>query len=319
MSGAVVPSEELQFREGRARDLHETFALAERALAHTAQVLGISPQGSGPDETEIELEWRRSRSLVEFMAAQEGCYWICEEDEQIVGYARVVRFDGMEELSELMVEPSHHGRGIGRALVQRCWPEPPTPELGRSVVAAGTVVDLSIYTEFGTMPSSGHWHMRQRTSTYVERRAQETDAAEPAVHVLTADGAVAAWKRLEPPAIGHERLALHEFFGRERTCLATLEDDEATGLCWVSTTGEIGPAVAVSSEALVPLVLAALDRVAKTKEPDELHIFCTTESWWLLRRLRELGFRVFWPSWILASVPLTGLDRYVPTWPAYIL
>ena len=96
-------------------------------------------------------------------------------------------------------------------------------------------------------------------------------------------------------------------------------DGEATGLCWVSTEGEIGPAVAVNAEALVPMVLAALDRVAKTKEPEYLHVFCTTESWWLLRRLRELGFRVFWPSWIMTSVPLPGLDRYLPTRPAYIL
>jgi hypothetical protein len=48
-------------------------------------------------------------------------------------------------------------------------------------------------------------------------------------------------------------------------------------------------------------------------------VFCTTDSWWLLRRLRELGFRVFWPSWIMCSVPLPGLDRYLPTKPAYLL
>ena len=87
----------------------------------------------------------------------------------------------------------------------------------------------------------------------------------------------------------------------------------------MSGDGEIGPAVGDSAEALVPVVLAALDRVAKTREPEHLSIFCTTESWWLLRRLRELGFRVFWPSWIMASVPLPGLDRYLPTRPAYVL
>ena len=319
MSGAAVPSEQLQFREGRSRDLRETFALFERALAHTAQSLGILASGDVPDEEEIEGSWRISRPLVEFMAAQGGAYWVCEDAGSIVGYVRVVRFDGMEELSEVMVQPSHHGRGIGRALLQRCWPQPPTPEMGRIVVAAGTLVDLSLYTEFGTMPSTGHWHMRQRTSAYLERRAHETDTAEPGVHQLTDAGAVAEWKRLEPGALGHDRAPLHEFFGRERTCLATLDGELATGLCWVSPDGEIGPAVAVSPEALVPVVLAALDRVAKTKEPDHLSVFCTTESWWLLRRLRELGFRVFWPSWIMTSVPLPGLDRYLPTRPALLL
>jgi GNAT superfamily N-acetyltransferase len=321
LSGAAVPSEELQFREGRSRDLRETFDLFERALAGAAQSLGILPPGTSPDPPELEERWRRSRSLIEFLAAQEGCYWVCEDAGAIVGYARMVRFDGMDQLTEVMVEPPHQGRGIGRGLLQRCWPDPPTLELGRIVVAAGTLVDLSLYTEFGTMPITGHWHMRHRTDGYLERRAHETDAdaTEPGVHVLKDDGAVAEWKRLEPPAIGHDRPLLHEFFGRERTCLATLEDGEATGLCWVSAEGEIGPGVGVNAEALVPVVLAALDRVAKIKEPEHLSIFCTTESWWLLRRLRELGFRVFWPSWIMCSVPLPGLDRYLPTRPSYIL
>jgi hypothetical protein len=95
--------------------------------------------------------------------------------------------------------------------------------------------------------------------------------------------------------------------------------DGASALCWVSGQGEIGPAVAASSEELVPVVLAALDRVAKTQEPERLSIFCTTISWWILRRLRGLGFRVWWPSWIMCSVPLPGLDRYVPTRPAHVL
>jgi medium-chain acyl-[acyl-carrier-protein] hydrolase len=40
---------------------------------------------------------------------------------------------------------------------------------------------------------------------------------------------------------------------------------------------------------------------------------------WLLRRLRMLGFRVRWPSWVLCSEPLPGLDRYVPTRPTFVL
>ena len=92
------------------------------------------------------------------------------------------------------------------------------------------------------------------------------------MHVLTTDRAVEEWKRLEPDAIGHERPALHEFFGRTRNCLATVdpESGHANGLCWVSNLGEIGPAVGQQPEDLVPVVLASLDRVAKMQEPETL-------------------------------------------------
>jgi hypothetical protein len=70
---------------------------------------------------------------------------------------------------------------------------------------------------------------------------------------------------------------------------------------------------------VIPVVLAALDRVAKTQEPPLLGVYATTTSWHLLHRLRLLGFRVFWPSWVMCSVPLPGLDRYVPTRPPFVL
>ena len=141
------------------------------------------------------------------------------------------------------------------------------------------------------------------------------------MHVLEPGRAVAEWKRLEPAAIHHHRPLLHEFFGRDRTCLACMDSSgtRVAGLCWVSSEAEIGPAVGASPEDLVPVVLAALDRVAKVQGPDELGLYSTTISWWLLRRLRGLGFRVWWPSWIMCSMPLPGLDRYMPTRPPHLL
>jgi hypothetical protein len=59
--------------------------------------------------------------------------------------------------------------------------------------------------------------------------------------------------------------------------------------------------------------------VAMSQEPEHLSVFTTTLSWWLVRRLRKLGFSVYWPSWVLCSVPLPGLDRYVPTRPPHLL
>jgi GNAT superfamily N-acetyltransferase len=282
---------------------------------------GVDVPRAEPDPADIRARWLRERPFIEFIAAQpEGCYWIAEDGSGPVGYARTVRFGDMEELTELMIDREYRGAGLGRELLERCWPRDPSPELGRAVVAVGASAPLSLYCDFAVMPIAGQWHMRQRTDAYLTSRSLETDAREHDVHVLKPELAVAEWKRLEPGAIGHERPLLHEFFGRDRTCLARFhEDGHVIALCWVSGSGDIGPAVADEPPNLVPVVEAALDRVAKAQEPEQLSVFCSTTSWWLLRRLRGLGFKVFWPSWVMCSNPLPGLDRYVPTRPPHLL
>jgi GNAT superfamily N-acetyltransferase len=313
---------ELSFREGRPGDLRATFELGEAAWDASRRARGLMDPDHRRDAREISEQWRSERAFIEFLAAQpDGEFWICEDGDELVGYTRVARFGAMDELTELWVTPPYAGRGVGRALLAHCWPASPTRALGRIVLTAGTPLDLSLYTDFGVMPASGHWHMRHQTEGYLERRSQELDAAGPGVHVLTAERAVEEWKRLEPLAVGHERPLLHEFFGRTRICLAVVDPttSRASALCWVSSEGDIGPAVGEGPEDLVPVVLAALDRVAKTHEPEILAVFCTTDSWWLLDRLRRLGFRVQWPAWVMSSVPLPGLDRYVPTRPARLL
>jgi len=319
---AAEPLAELVFREGGVADLGATFELSERAMHEVAARQGVVPRDPPLTEARIRADWLRQRPLIEFIAAQDGGrYVIAEGADGILGYGRTVRFDRMEQLTELMVDPAHQGRGIGRALLERCWPGDPSPELGRIVVAAGAPNDLTLYTEFGVMPVGGHWHLRARAEDYLFRRSQETDAPIPAVHVLKPERAVEEWTRLEPDAIGHNRHSLHEFFARDRNCLAYSAPggERPSALCWVSSEGDIGPAIADAAGDLVPVVMAALDRVAKSREPETLGVYVTTLSWWLIRRLRGLGFQVFWPSWVMCSVPLPGLDRYAPTRPPHVL
>ena len=316
-----MSADDISLREGSPSDLRATFALSDRTMHRLAVEQGYLPAGER-SEAAIAEAWARQRGLVELLDAQPNRrYLIAEGPGGPVGYARVVQFGAMEQLTDLMVAPSHQGSGVGRMLLDAIWPDDPTPALGRLVIATGGPRDLSLYTDFGVMPVAGHWHMRQRTESYLERRSQETDATEAgSVVLLIHDRAVSEWKRLEPDVIGHERPSLHEFFVRERACLATVDAaGAAKALCWLSSEGDIGPAVGVSAGELIAVVLAALDRVAKVQEPPMLGVYASTTSWHLLHRLRMLGFRVFWPSWILCSVPLPGLDRYAPTKPPLVL
>jgi hypothetical protein len=312
-----------QLRRGRPGDLQAVFELGGEARAQSRRQRGLVGEHDARGEAETAEEWRLERPLVEFLVSQpDSQFWVAEDEGELVAYTMVASFEGMDELVELWVRPSHARRGLSRALLGSAWPDSPNPERGRATVAIGTPADLTLLTEFGVMPVSGEWQLVLETERYLEQRAQEVDSTEPAVHALTPDRAVEEWMRLEPGALGHKRPQVHEFFSRTRNCLAVVDEasGRATALCWVSSEGElIGPAVGETAEGVVPVVLAALDRVAKTQEPDHVGVFCTTAAWWLMDRLRRLGFTVVWPAWIMSSVPLPGLDRYVPTRPVRLL
>ena len=133
----------LSFRQGHASDLRATFELGEAALDASRKERGLLAPDHRRAEDDLDTRWERERGLLEFIVAQaDGAFVICEEDEQLVGYTRVARFGEMDELTELWVAPSHAGLGVGRALLERCWPESPTPELGRVVLGIGRPADL---------------------------------------------------------------------------------------------------------------------------------------------------------------------------------
>src|SRR5207245_262142 len=99
---AAVAAAELTIREGGVADLAATFELSERAMHAVAVRQGVVPGDVPLSDARIRSDWLRQRALIEFLAAQpEGRYLLCEGADGLVGYARAVRFGGMEQVTEL--------------------------------------------------------------------------------------------------------------------------------------------------------------------------------------------------------------------------
>ncbi len=266
------------------------------------------------------LEGEREQ-LIKFLATRPGArWWVCETEGRLVGYARVVRFGDVEELTELMVEREYRGRGLGRELLSRCWPCEEANAAPRVVVAVGAPADLTLYSAFGMQPVTGHWHLRASTRAFIAACAREPGRDEARVTALAGEPACREWRRLEPAALGLDRPAVHECFASTRTCLALLDHDGGiAAVCWADEEGNVGPAAGDSPQATADVVVEALRRAAQSTVSDWIGVFCTTANRVLYQRLHALGFWVHWPSWVMSSASLPVLDRYVPTRPPYIL
>ena len=241
-----------------------------------------------------------------------------------VGYARVVplRRDGGAHRADGAARATR-AAGIGRALLERCWPgDPDARPRPRWSWRPARPRDLSLYSDFGVMPVAGHWHLRARTAEYPERRSQEIDATEPGVHALEAEPRGRRVEALEPPGdrppapdaarvlrrtapawrrwTRARRRATGALLGRDRAATSgrrwRRRPRTSCRSCWPRSTAWPRP-----------------------RSPTILSVFCATDSWWLLRRLRSLGFRVYWPSWVMARCRCRGSTATCPTRPPHLL
>src|SRR5438105_2849272 len=68
--------------------------------------------------------WRSGHSVQSFLAEHAAEWWVAEgPDEHIIGYARSIERDGLFELTEFFVVPTHQSAGVGRALIERAFPD----------------------------------------------------------------------------------------------------------------------------------------------------------------------------------------------------
>lgn len=49
---------------------------------------------------------------------EQHAVWVAEEDQHVLGFAAVERTEGHLTLGHLWVRPGHHGRGVGRLLIE---------------------------------------------------------------------------------------------------------------------------------------------------------------------------------------------------------
>ena len=243
----LLTTAQLTFREGTARDLAATFALAERALHEVAKRQGVMPEGVELTEAAIRSHWLAQRNMVEFLAAQPGQPLLDRRERRQARRASRAssRFGGMEELTELMVDPEYQREGVGRALLDRVWPGDPTPDIGRVVVATGAsgrphaLPRLRRHARHRPLaPARAHGALPRAARAGASTRASRTRTCSPrSARARSGSGSSRSRSPTSAPRCTSSSRATARASRRSRP------DGHATGLCWVSSHGEIGPAV----------------------------------------------------------------------------
>jgi len=110
------------YRRGTLDDSQKTFDIFHRSIMELGERLGRMPISGGNDPEMIQNLWARRQPLFEHLARTSDNFWVAEQEEQLIGFARSILRSGVRQLTEFFVLPEHQSAGIGRELLGRAFP-----------------------------------------------------------------------------------------------------------------------------------------------------------------------------------------------------
>ena len=233
------------YRQGTIEDSQAVFHIFIKALIDLGERTNVMPITGGNDPHVLESLWQRRRSMFEFLAREAYQYWVAESEGEIVGYARSIRFNGLQELSEFFVSPGQQSSGIGSELISRAFPEADAHY--RTIVATLDERALYRYLKSGVYA--------RFPIKYFYRPAEKVDvdselAFEPMHHEIHLE----AINQIDKQILGHVREPVHRWVATTRQGFVYRRKGEIIGYGYLGDTGS-GP-FALLDENDYPAVLA---------------------------------------------------------------
>ena len=257
--------------------------------------------------------WSSSERLQRFLAERAAEWWVAEEpaSRALIGFARSIERGGLLELTEFFVLPTSQSRGVGRALIERSFPN----DRGdiRSIIATTDVRALRLYYGAGTVP-------RFPLLTFVATPARTESDGEIVPLALGRD----------PDALDHLRrieVSTLEYGRGEAEVRWLLTDREgylyerrgtAVGYAFVGR-GGAGPIAALDPGCL-PDILLHVEHRAHALGVERLEFQVPGPNEVAARHLLSRGFRIDpWVNLLMSNRPFGHFDRFLGFGPPVFL
>ncbi len=173
----------ITYRKGTLEDSHAVFQIFVRTIMDYSERMNVMAITGGNDPEVIESLWRERKSMFDFLTENAAQFWVAESDGEIIGYARSIEHDGVQELTEFFVSPLQQSAGVGGELLRRAFP--PGKARYRTIIA--TLDERALYRYlklgvYGRFPLKYFYRRAEKvhvdTDLQIERLQLETDLPE---------------------------------------------------------------------------------------------------------------------------------------------
>jgi GNAT superfamily N-acetyltransferase len=196
------------FRPGTAGDSYAVFVVFEQTLADLLQRTGNQEPAGVHDQESLAQMWEDRRSLYEHLAQSADEFWVAEQRDAVVGFARSVVRDGLQALTELFVRPEAQSAGVGSGLLARALPQGRAGS--RLIIASPDVRAQAQYIRAGLTP---------RFPVYYCYRAPRAVALPTGIRwapVTEAEADLTQLAAIDRAVIGHSRSVDHRWLLGDR-------------------------------------------------------------------------------------------------------
>ena len=246
----------ITYRAGRMEDSQSVFQVFVKAIMDYSTRMGVMAITGGNDPEVLESLWQKRRSMFEFLAQTASQFWVAERDGEIIGYARSIEHDGLQELTEFFVSPDQQSTGVGSELLSRAWPK--TEARFRTIIATLDERALYRYMKTGVYGRFLFKHFYGKA----EKVEVKTDLTVEPMHL---DIHMDDMHRIDRIIINHARASIHKWVGTTRDGFIYKRNDEIVGYGYVGSSS--GP-FAVLDDNDFPAVLAHAESRMAEREGD---------------------------------------------------
>jgi GNAT superfamily N-acetyltransferase len=246
----------ITYRKGTISDSQSVFHVFFKSIMDYSERMNVMAVMGGDDTEVLQSLWERRKSLFEFLAQTASEFWVAEWDGEIIGYARSVEHDGLQELTEFFVLPGRQSGGVGGGLLSRAFPK--TEARYRAIIATLDERALHRYMKAGVY---GRFLLK-----YFHRKAEKVEVeTDLVVEPMLVNIHMSDLNRIDRKILGHARGIIHEWIGAMRNGFVYKRNEEVVGYGYIGSNN--GP-FAVLDENDLPAALAHAESLNAEKGDD---------------------------------------------------
>lgn len=297
----------ITYRPGTLADSFAVFQVFLKSIMDYSERMNVQAITGGNDPAMLASIWEKRKPLFDFLSESASQFWLAERDGEVLGYARTIEHDGLQELTEFFVAPNQQSGGVGRELLSRAFANDGAPY--RTIIATMDERALSNYMRMGVY---GRILLK-----YFSRKAEavsvETDLT---ISPLDLNVHLEALNRIDRELVNHTRADIHRWIAGRRAGFVYQRGGEVVGYGYVG--GNHGPFAVLSADDFPAVLAHAESCAAETGDDFGVSVPMINQKAvdYLLSRKYQIDS---FTTVLMSNVPFGKFENYLTFAPEFFL